>query len=152
MRGISINYYLFKLHEHFCIQFGLTIVSISAWGLDKSNEIFAGEIWSWKLMLTGFVTWSFPPSAKQKRELVKTQKCQRKQAKDVKKTFTIMIAVLSQPIWPISNLDHKKWWQTTVRFILLSTQKFRRQGRNVNVHLHLHLQMVQGSSTGSKFT
>ena len=62
-----------KRHEHFWIQFGRTIVSISAWGLDKSNEIFAGEIWNWKLMPTGFVTWSFPPSAKQKRELVKTQ-------------------------------------------------------------------------------
>ena len=56
------------------------------------------------------------PSAKQKRELVKTQelseKASQKQASKASqrrsKTLTIMIAVLSQPIWPISNIDHKK--------------------------------------------
>ena len=48
------------------------------------------------------------PSAKQKRELVKTQEMSEKASQRRSKTLTIMIAVLSQPIWPISNIDHKK--------------------------------------------
>ena len=101
------------------------------------------DIYSWKLMLTGFVTRSFSPSAKQKWELVKTQEMSEKASQRCTKTLTMMIAVLSPNIWPISNIDHQKWWQTTLCFILLSTQKFWRLGRNL---------MVQGSSTGSKFT
>ena len=80
-------------------------------------------------MLTGFVTWSFSPSAKQKWELVKTQEMSEKASQRCTKTLTMMLAGLSPPILPISNIDHQKWWQTTLCFMSLSTQKFRRQGR-----------------------
>ena len=37
-----------------------------------------------------------------------TKNVRESKPKMLKKTFTIMIAVLPQPIWPISNIDHQK--------------------------------------------